>query len=166
MIACDMLADLLKPEVCIQKFNKYNINLILDNDLGWTAAHVLAVRGAWRAADDLLKIGLNPDKTDKFGWSARQFSDDMHGADIFNGGRCVVKEADTYSMGMTPCHVLAISGKPCPIIKMVADDTSSFHVKDAFGNTPLDYLDMLHGDGNFYRRLISIRGELDEMDKQ
>lgn len=158
MIACDMLADLLKPVVSIQKFNKYNINLVLDKDLGWTAAHVLAVRGAWQVVEPLLKIGMDPDKTDKFGWSARQFSDDIHGVDIFNGGTCATKETNSTKIGATPCHILAINGKPGQIIQMVvADDIHSFQVEDVFGNTPLDYLDMLHGDGDYYRRLISIR---------
>lgn len=141
-------------------FNKYNVNLAVIPKLGWTIGHVVAVSGDWQHVEQLLTIGLNADKGDKFGWTARQLSVDIHGADIFNGEKCdgnVVPDM----MGITDVHIAAINGKFKPIQDHLLKDMDAFYKKDCFGYTPLEYLEMLHRDGNFYQNLINIYRELD-----
>lgn len=147
--------------------NKYNVNLSIHQRLGWTAGHIAAVYGDTEKAELLLQMGFNPDKGDKFGWTARQLSEDIYGVDIFKGETCNGSAAPELMNGldlkMTDAHIAAIGGKPIHVLGCLCKNHKSFYEKDVFGYTPLDYLDMLHGDRNIYQHIINIRQELGEI---
>lgn len=147
----------------MMRVNKYNVNLSIHQRLGWTAGHVAAVCGNLEQAKMLMELGFNPDKGDKNGWTARQLSVDLHGKDIFKEDMCddvrpLPEPGQDFKM--MDAHVAAISGKPLPLLQCLNKDMNAFQEKDFFGYTPLDYLDLLHHDGDYYRRLIAIRREL------
>ena len=149
--------------------NKYNVNLILIPALGWNIGHIVAVKCARDMVSILRGLGLNVDKGDKFGWTARQLSKDLHGIDIFESQDTAESTAETTTDNnvqntnhITELHVAAISGKPQPIfdfIKKEKDLSVFFVAKDCFGFTPMDYLERLHHDGDYYKRLIEIELE-------
>ena len=151
----------ISPEIPVSAFNRFNVNWKLHRSLGWTLAHVLAVRGYWKPVDTLMNIGMDPDKGDSFGWTARQLSQDIHGVDIFSGETCkpITPLAVSEDFGITPTHILAISGKPLPLFECVQKGDCMNEV-DCFGNTALDYVESLHHDGDHYRRLITIHKEM------
>lgn len=153
-----------KKSKMMMMINKYNVNLPVHHGLGWNMGHAAAVSGNVEMAQELLKKGLNPDKGDKFGWTPRQLSMDLHGADIFQGETCRDKHDTPRQLNewdISPVHVAAISGKPLQVVECVAQGLD-FEKPDGFGYTALDYLEFLHGDGKLYRHLINIRKELTE----
>lgn len=143
--------------------NKYNVNLVIDRKLGWTIGHAIAVSGDWKQVEKLMALGLNADKGDKFGWTPRQLSEDLHGVDIFKGDQCEYKAVPNMNnhWNMTDAHIAAINGRHQQILECIVKDTASFYVKDAFGNTPLDYLEVLHNDNHLYEYFINLRQELE-----
>lgn len=151
----------LEADIPLNTFDRFHIHRKLHSRLGWTLAHVLAVRGCWEPVPTLLTIGMDPDKGDAFGWTARQLSEDLHGVDIFSGETCqsVIPLCCSDDFGMTETHILAISGKPMPLYHRVKGG-DLFDQRDCFGNTPMDYVESLHGDGSLYKRLIAIQEEL------
>lgn len=151
----------METNIPISVFNKYNVNRKLHHQLGWTLAHVIAVRGCWKSINGLMDIGMNPDQRDNNGMTARQISEDIHGVDIFSGETCKYVIPNSNDLGITSTHILAISGKPLPLYDLVKKG-DRFDQIDSFGNTPLDYLEWFHGDGNLYKRLIWIFNEIYE----
>lgn len=148
----------------MMRVNKYNVNLSVHQRLGWTAGHVAAVCGNVEQARTMMELGFNPDKGDRNGWTARQLSMDIHGKDIFKGEECAnvrPMPEPGQDLKMSEAHISAISGKPMALLQCLNKDMDAFeNQKDIFGNTPLEYLDRLHHDGNYYRRMIAIRREL------
>lgn len=144
--------------------NKYNINLVIHHKLGWTIGHAVAVSGDWKQVEQLKTLGLNADKGDKFGWTPRQLSEEIHGVDIFNGDQCEYKpvpDVKNNNWNMTNAHIAAINGRHKQILECIIAEAASFYVKDAFGNTPLDYLELLHHDNHEYEYFIKIRQQLE-----
>lgn len=147
----------------MEMINKYNVNLVINHKLGWTIGHAVAVSGDWKQVEKLMAFKLDADKGDKFGWTPRQLSEDIHGVDIFKGEQCENKVMPNLknNWNMTDAHVAAINGRHKQILECILTDTASFYLKDVFGNTPLDYLEMLHHDNHEYEYFIRLRRELE-----
>lgn len=141
--------------------NKHNINLVVVHTLGWTMGHVVAVCGDTQQAAKFLAMGLDADRGDRSGWTARQLSVDLHGVDIFQGG--VVCNGhrpipeDLPYLKISDAHAAAIDGKHRRIMSCLDRDIPAFYEEDAFGYTPMDYLERLHHEKDYYLRMIEWR---------
>ena len=149
-------------------FTKHNVNAVMHPKLGWTIGHALAVSGDWKQVQSLMALGLDANKGDKFGWTPRQLSEDIHGVDIFQGKQCPSHPLPELKRdwGMTHAHIAAINGRHAPILECIIKDANSFYVKDAFGNTALDYLETLHHDNHTYEYFIHLCQEMDDWNKK
>lgn len=157
-----MCLSLWQKRETMMRINKYTINLAVNHRLGWNMGHVAAVCGDKDKAQEYLNMGLNPDKGDKFGWTPRQLSIDLHGVDVFEGQECKDKRMmpnQDQDWNMSEVHIASINGKPLQVVECVTKGLD-FEKEDVFGYTALDYLELLHGDGKLYKHLISLRKEL------
>ena len=77
-----------------------------------------------------------------------------------NGTAVASTYATSHAATMT-AHIAAINGRHKQILECIIAEAASFYVKDAFGNTPLDYLELLHHDNHEYEYFIKIRQQLE-----
>ena len=127
---------------------------------------MIAVRGLVEEAQRIVEAGCTVDKGDKFGWTPRQLSVDLHGVDIFQAGGVVslqssVVPTSTTGSGFTKAHLVSYNGKPGPIFECITNEgPDQFLVPDVFGNTAMDYLRVLHHDEEVYKKFISLKSQM------
>lgn len=148
------------------QINKWNVNNVINNKLGWTIGHVMAIRGDIDGAKTCIEYGLKTTKGDKYGWTMIQYFQDLHGINLNQDTKIqdtkTITSEEWDKIKISDAHIVAISGKYEDVIAHLKHDMDAFEKKDSFGNTPLDYLDKLHGDGDYYRHLIEISRELNQ----
>lgn len=155
----DIRQAICAPVIPSQILNKYNVNVVIFQQLKWTVAHVIAIRGAsHQFIDELVAHGAKLQERDCAGWTPIQLSTKIHGFNIFEKNQdCIprmIKHGKT-----TDAHVAAIRGRLQDVMKVI-DMGVDMKQSDCFGFSPLDYLELLHGDGAYYQEILNIRDEL------